>query len=158
MNIVWGGRGNPEINEALGQWCAAQIGLPRGFSDFASMGVFDGDRLIASMIYHNWFPENGVIEISGAATDKRWLNRRTLWDMFSFPFLQLKTQLVVMRVSDRNSMWNGRGLPRLLKSYGFDAHPIPRLRGRDEGEIIYTLTDDDWSRNGFHRENATPAS
>jgi len=151
MRVVWG-LGNPEMNEALGNWCAAQIGLPRGFAGHAAMGVFDDDRLIAVMIFHNWFPENGVIEISGAATDKRWLNRKTLWAMFAFPFVELGAQMVVMRVSERNTMWNGRGIPRFLKSYGFKSYPIPRLRGRDEGEIIYTLTDDDWRGNRFHKE------
>lgn len=119
-----------------------------------TMGVFDGETLIACMLFNNFQPEAGVIEIHGAATDKRWVNRRTLWEMFSYPFLTVGCQMVVMRVSERNSMWNGRGLPRLLKSYGFDAYPIPRLRGRDEGEIIYTLTIDRWETNGFHKEHA----
>ncbi len=152
MNVVWGGADNPEINDALGGWCVAHIGLPRGVEPpYTTMGVFDDDRLIAVMLYNNWSPEAGVIEIHGAAIDRRWLNRRTLWEMFSYPFVQLGAQIVVMRVSERNVMWNGRGIPRFLKAYGFTNVLIPRLRGRDEGEIIYTLTDDDWKSNGFHR-------
>lgn len=115
------------------------------------MGVLDGDGLIAVMLFNNYHPQEGVIEIHGAATDKRWLNRITLKAMFSFPFEQLGCQLVVMRVSERNGMWNGRGIHRFLKAYGFKDYRIPRLRGRDEDEIIYTLTDDDWRANGFHK-------
>lgn len=156
MNIVWGGPSNPDINEALGNWCAAQIGLPRPFDmPYSTMGVFQGETLIAVMLYNNWQPEAGVIEIHGAATDKRWLNKKSLWEMFSFPFLRVGAQLVVMRVSERNVTWNGRGLPRLLKSYGFKSYGIPRLRGRNEAEIIHTLTDDDWAGNGFHKENTS---
>ncbi|MGN6535211.1 MAG: N-acetyltransferase [Mesorhizobium sp.] len=114
------------------------------------MGVFEDGKPIAVMVFHDWHPENGVVEISGAATDRRWLNRKTLWEMFSYPFEQLGAQLVVMRVSERNVMWNGRGLPRLLKAYGFQCTTIPRLRGRDEAEAIWTLSDDDWRANGFH--------
>src|SRR5690606_346906 len=143
LNVLWAGSENPEINQMLGNWCAAHIGLPRPFEPpYSTMGVFDGENLIAVILYNNYQPEAGVVEIHGAATDKRWLNRKTLWEMFSFPFLRLGCQLVVMRVSERNEQWNGRGLPRLLKAYGFKAYPIPRLRGRDEGEIIYTLADD----------------
>lgn len=140
---------------ALGEWCAAHIGLPRGFeAPYSTMGVFDGENLIAVMLYNNWQPEAGVVEIHGASVDKRWLNRKTLWSMFEFPFEQLSAQMVVMRVSENNQQWNGRGLPRLLKSYGFQSHMIPRLRGRNENEIIFTLTDDAWRANGFHKEAA----
>jgi hypothetical protein len=117
------------------------------------MGVFDEKTLIAVILYNNYQPEAGVIEFHGAATDKRWLNRKTLWEMFSYPFVTLGCQLVVTRNSERNEMWNGRGLHRLLKAYGFEDYRIPRLRGRDEDEIIFTLTDDDWRLNGFHKEN-----
>lgn len=155
MNVAWADSSTPELNRTFGHWCAAQIGLPRPFEPpYSTMGVFDGETLIGVMLFNNYQPESGVVEIHGAATDKRWLNRKTLWEMFSFPFLRLGCQLVVMRVSERNVQWNGRGLPRLLKAYGFDAYRIPRLRGRDEGEIIYTLTQEAWTANGFHKELA----
>jgi hypothetical protein len=152
IRTLWAGPDKPDINAALGDWCAAQIGLPRGFRDHSSMGVFDDADLIGALVFHDWQPERGLIEISGAATTPRWLTRPVLKAMFEYPFVQLGVQMVVMRVSERNAMWNGRGLPRLLKAYGFNAYPIPRLRGRDEGEIIYTLTDDDWAGNGFHKD------
>lgn len=151
MHILWGGGNNPDVNRALGNWCAAQIGLPRPFEDpFTTMGVFDGETLVAVMLYNNWQPEAGVIEIHGAGITPRWLTRPVMRQMFGYPFNHLGCQMVVMRVSERNAMWNGRGLPRMLKAYGFNDYPIPRLRGRDEGEIVYTLTDDAWRANGFH--------
>lgn len=133
-----------DVQEQLALWCTRQIGLPRMFDHYRTMGVFDGEKLIAVMVYHNWQPECGVIEISGAATDKRWLTRPALYEMFAYPFDRLEYQLVVMRVSQNNQMANGRGLQRMLKSYGFNEYRIPRLRGRDEDEIIFTLTDDQW--------------
>lgn len=153
MNILWGGASNQEVNSPLGDWCSSQIfGEPgRMAGPYSTMGVFDGSCLIAVILFNNYQPEEGVIEIHGAATDRRWLNRQTLRAMFAFPFERLGCQIVVMRVSERNGMWNGRGIHRLLKSYGFKDHRIPRLRGRDEDEIIYTLTDDDWRANGFHK-------
>ncbi|MBN7755490.1 N-acetyltransferase [Nitratireductor aquimarinus] len=153
-NIVWGSSREPELNEALGSWCAAHIeGVSRLNPPFTTMGVIQDDQIVAVMLYHNWDPDAGVIEISGSAITPKWLTRPVLWSMFDYPFNGMGNQLVAMRVSERNVMWNGRGLPRLLKSYGFKSHFIPRLRGRDEGEILYTLTDDDWRANRFHKEN-----
>lgn len=155
MDIVWAGADKSEINQALGNWCAAQIGLKNGFEPpYTTMGVFHNKTLIAVILWNNFQRDAGVIEFHGASIDRRWLTRETLWAMFSYPFFQLGCQLVVTRNSERNVMGNGRGLPRFLTSYGFNKFRIPRLRGRDEGENIWTLTDDDWLANGFHKENA----
>lgn len=149
MHILWGGGNNPDVNRALGNWCAAQIGLPRPFEDpFTTMGVFDGETLVAVMLYSGWQPEAGVIEIHGAGMTPRWLTRAVLWKMFEYPFVQLGCQTVVMRCDPDN-----RRLARMLKSYGFYGVRLPRLRGRDKDEILYVLHDDVWTNNGFHREN-----
>lgn len=111
-HVVWGGPNAPELNAALAHWACEKLDITRGFGPCTTMGVFkDATDPIAVMVYHNWMPENGVIEISGAATTSRWLTRPVLWEMFSYPFNQLGNQLVVMRVSERNRRENGRGLP-----------------------------------------------
>ena len=134
------------MNDALAEWCAVQIGLPRPFErPYTTMGVFDGGQIVACMLYNNFQPEAGVVEIHGAGLTPRWLTRPVLQEMFSYPFDQLGCQMVIMRVSERN----GR-LLRMLTAYGFEHVTIPRLRGRDEGERIFSLTDDAWRANGFH--------
>lgn len=113
------------------------------------MGVFDDDRLIAGTIYHNYHPESGVIELTSASVDKRWLTKRVVRAMFWMPFVRLGCQLVVLRVSERNeSMIN------ISRKFGFDEVYIPRLRGRDEGEFIFTLTDDQWRSSRYYGEGA----
>lgn len=109
------------------------------------MGVFDDEKLIAVILWNNYQPEAGVIEFHGAGLTPRWLTRSVLRQMFEYPFEKIGCQMVVTR----NSVTNRR-LHRILKAYGFKDFPIPRLRGREEGEIIWTLTDDDWRKNGFH--------
>ena len=153
MNVLWAAADKPDINASLAAWCAQEIGLKKGFEPpYSTMGVFDGNELISVVLYNNFQREAGVVEFHGAAKDKRWLTRETLWEMFSYPFLTLDCQMVVTRNSERNEMWNGRGLHRMLTAYGFKQYRIPRLRGRDEAEIIWTLTDTDWSANGFHKD------
>src|SRR5690606_2224075 len=80
----------------------------------------------------------GAIEVSGAADTPRWLTKKVLWEMFAYPFEHLGCQIVVMRVSTENTR-----LHRILTAYGFECYRIPRLRGRHEDELIFTLTDDD---------------
>lgn len=144
MEIVWGADDTPERNRMLGEWCAAQLGHPLS-GPYATMGVVDGDSLIAVVVYHNWSRKRGVIELSAASTSPRWLARPVLFQMFAYPFQHLGCQTVVLRVSERNPRMLGIAL-----RFGFEAHRIPRLRGRDEAEIILTLTDDDWLGNGFY--------
>ena len=47
-------------------------GCEGGFGSCTAIGFLDnGGKLIAGIVFHNWHPETGVIEISGAATTKR---------------------------------------------------------------------------------------
>lgn len=145
--IVWGGEKCPEINEGIGAFVSGHIpGCERGFSDFVTMGVIEGDQLVAGVVYHNWNPESAVIELSAAAISKRWLSGPVIEAMFHYPFEELGCQMVVLRVSERNTV-----MCRIAKAYGFDHFRIPRLRGREEAEVIFTLTDDAWRRNRFHK-------
>jgi len=146
MRTLWASHTN---GEGLARWCAAHIGLPRPFEPpFHVMGVFDAD-LVGAVVFNNYQPESGVIEMHGASVTPRWLTRPVLWAMFNYVFNDAGCQMAVMRVSERD-----RRLPRILTAYGFEHVTVPRLRGRDEAERIFWLTDDAWRQNGFHKENA----
>lgn len=128
----------------LAAWCAGHLGFSRVWDHCKALGVFDNGSLVAAVVYHNWEPESGVIEISAASTSKRWLTREVLHEIFAYPFDRLDYQMVVARVSPNNQTDTGRGATRIFRSYGFSEYRIPRLRGRNEDEIIFTLTDDAW--------------
>lgn len=152
MNVLRPEDAEP-FKEHLVRWCLARLGYKTCWDYYRTLGVFDGSALKAVMVYHNHYPDEGVIEISGAAVDRRWLTRPVLFEMFSYPFDRLGCQLVVMRVSQNNQLANGRGLHRMLRSYGFKEYRIERLRGRNEDEIIFTLADDVWRANGYHKRD-----
>ncbi len=149
IDIAWAGKSDPETRDAMALWAAEQLwpGQGKSFGNCVCMGVLDDGKPIACMVYHEFSPETGIIEISGASTDRRWLQRRVLKEMFAYPFEGVGVQMVVMRVSARRGQ---RHLHRMLKSYGFKAYHIPRLWGREEDGIIFTLTDDDWRENKFN--------
>ena len=148
MNMIWGSVREPELNAYLSQWAAAKLfPVGEGFSDCTTLGVFDGPKLVAVMVYHNWHKSHGVIEMSGASTTPHWLKRPVLQEMFSYPFDQLGCQMVLMRVDAKDER-----LARQLTAVGFKGYKIARLRGRSEDEIVFTLTDDDWRNNGFQKK------
>ena len=119
----------------------------RGFGNCRSIGVIDSDgRLTGGVVYHGWQPEAGTIELSAAATTPRWLNKLVLNAIFSYPF-SIGCQMALMRVSARNTR-----LTRQLDALALRRLPIPRLYGRDEDGILYTMTDDAWSTWKFRRK------
>lgn len=154
MQAVWGSEREPELNAYLSQWASVKLfGHGRGFGPCATMGVFDGSKLVGVMVFHGHEPEAALIEISGVSEDKRWLARHILFALFAYPFNQLGCQMVVMRVSERNEQWNGRGIKRILTAYGFTSLLVPRLYGRHESGILFSLTEEAWRSNGFHRKS-----
>lgn len=147
---MWGGQANPELNRAMAVWAAKNIwpGGNQHFGNCVCMGVMEQGQPVACMVYHNWMPEAELIEISGASIDRRWLTRPVLKAMFDYPFIDLKCQMVVMRVSAAERQSH---LHRILAAYGFERFTIPRLLGRNEDMAVFTLTDDAWRKNKFNR-------
>lgn len=147
MHVIWGSS-DPALNKALGDWCSFQIfGEPDELqAPYTTMGVVDDRGLVAVILYNNYQPDAGVIEIHGAGIDKRWLNRITLREMFAFPFDRLKCQTVVMRVDP-----DDRALSRMLQAVGFQKFLLPRLRGRQKDEAVFILHDDVWLANRINQ-------
>lgn len=131
--------------QIVARWVAERIpGCERGFGPCTAMAVRDGDKPLGAVVFHNWCPEAGVIEMSSAADSPRWLTRRSLYAIHSYAFDV--AQLAVMRVAENNER-----MRRIGRAYGYEEYRIPRLRGRDEAEIIMTLTDDAWRASRFHK-------
>jgi hypothetical protein len=150
IEVAWAGASDPLARDRMARWAAEVIWPGKGF-DFGNcvcMGVLENGKAIACMVYHNYEPDAGIIEISGAATDKRWFQRHVLNEMFDYPFKRVGVQMLIMRVSAKSEQ---RHVHRMCKTYGFKTHLIPRLYGRHEDGIVFTLTDDDWRENKFNR-------
>ena len=123
--------------EQVAAFVASQLGFTRGFDTYTAMGF--GTPLVAGFIFHNWHPEAGVIEVTGASTQRNWATKDVVKAIFAYPFNQLDCQMVIAR----HSVGNTR-VRRIWKALGADEVIIPRLRGRDEAEAIATLTVEAW--------------
>lgn len=145
--VYFGPFSSPLENSTVGRFvCELIWQKAEAIRDFCSMGVFDKDKLVGATLYHNWQPETGVIELTSAALSRRWLTRPVINAMFELPFDRLGCQMVLLRVREDNANMVG-----VARSFGFDEHFIPRLGGRDKGEHLFTLTDDQWSASKFNR-------
>ena len=77
----------PELNAQTGAFVSHLcFGMPDQIERFCSMAVFHGEQLVAGTLYHNWHPESGVIELSSASTDRRWLTKPVVKAMFHMAF------------------------------------------------------------------------
>lgn len=144
---VWLQRGQDGF-AAVEAFVSSKIwGSPRAMSGDTALAVMNEGDPLGAVVYQNYCPDYGTIEMSSASTSARWMTRRTLFELYSYPFLQLGCQAVILRCDPGNVR-----MARINRAYGFKRYDIPRLRGRDKGEAIYVLTDDDWHNNGFHKE------
>lgn len=146
-HAYFGPRSFPQENEVVGDFVSSLIwGEPGRVEKFCSMGVFDGPDLVAGTLYHNWQPSEGVIELTSASTTPRWLQRPIIKAMFSLPFDRLDVRLTVLRVSEKN-----RVMRSIARRFGFSETIIPRLRGPDEAECVYTLSAQEWADHKMNR-------
>ncbi|MER9206838.1 GNAT family protein [Mesorhizobium sp. M0771] len=124
-------------------------GCEAGFGNCKAIGVGDDEtgELVAGMVFHDWQPGPGLIQISSASKTPRWLTADVRHIMFSYPFDQIGCQMVVLQVSAKNER-----MVRIAKAFGFTPYLIKRMRGRDEDGYVFTLTEEDWRNGRFTRK------
>lgn len=121
-----------------------------GFGECRAIGVINGDGLlVGGMVFHHYWPEAGTIEFSGAALTPKWLTRRILDAMFGYAFDGAGVQMLITRNSGSNTR-----LHRQLAAYGFERFDIPRMFGRNDDGVFWTLTEEAFRAGRFHAQQA----
>lgn len=110
------------------------------FGECQAIGFEIDNDLVAGVVFQNWDPTSGTIEISAGATDPRWMTRKSLQRIFGYVFNQAGCQLCILKVSERNERM--RSIARRL---GFNEYLIPRLFGPETGGAVYTLSAEQWA-------------
>lgn len=131
----------PEANAAVADFASSRIwGEPGRFDRYCTLGIFSNQTLEAAIVYHNYDPRAGIVEISAGALSRRWLNRAILRELFSVAFDRLGCQSVFTRVAEDRA-----DLRRMWKAIGASEYVIPRLRGRNApAEVVLVLTEEAW--------------
>jgi RimJ/RimL family protein N-acetyltransferase len=118
----------------------------RGFGKCKAIGIADETGLLAGLVYKNWQPELGTIEISAAALpETNWYSRRTIQVMHEYPFDQCGCQMVIITTMADNLI-----VQRILGAIGYNFYRIGRLGGRNKDGIVATLYDDQWEASKYN--------
>lgn len=129
-------------------------GCPDGFGASLCVGIVDRTGLlVAGWAWHGWNPHAGTIEFSGASITPRWMTRKILNELFGYAFGIANCQMVMTR----NSATNTR-LHRQLRALGFTRFDVPRLFGRNQDGVFWTLTDDDWKKSEYYEQAQSASS
>jgi RimJ/RimL family protein N-acetyltransferase len=143
-------------NEIITQFAAQMIPHMhgRGFGRSQTIGVVDNDgKLIAGIVFHNYHPEAGVMEMTVAALPgSRWVTRETLRRIHQFVFEQCACQMLMAVVPADNE-----ALLRQPAQFGCMLVRIPRLLGRDRDAVLCLLTAEAWEATKFNKRAASVA-
>jgi RimJ/RimL family protein N-acetyltransferase len=141
-------KSNPELNAALSRYVANRIATTvEAFGPCGSLGVVRNDNVIAAVVFHNWVPDYGVIELSAAADDPRWLARKTIRQIMTICFDQHKCQQIYARIEADN-----RRACQIFDFLKFSKMVLPNMRGRGQDEALYMMTADEWGGHKLNEE------
>ena len=100
-------------DRAVAAWVERALGID-GLLGGAAIGVLDGVRPIAGVVYGGWRERPGSLEMTVAATDPRWCQRWVLAALFRYPFAQCGARRVQATVRRGN-----RRARRFVERLGF---------------------------------------
>lgn len=127
-------------------WVAARIPGCRGFGEARGLVIAHHDRIVAGVVFHNWDPDAGTIEVSGASEHRRWVSPAVFRTITLYAFDGLNCQAIVARHAESNHaarhIWN---------AVGASEHIIPHLYGRGQAGCIAVLTEEAWARSRFNK-------
>ena len=122
---------------AVVAFVANRLGFDGNFGECVALGFEGPDGLEAGFVYHDYQPDHGTIEITGA-TKGFTGTRGKFRAVFGYPFDQLGCQMCIARTRNPRVV-------RIWTALGAEEYKIPRLFGRNVDGTILTLTSEAWS-------------
>lgn len=135
-------------------WTAERIPHMYGgdFGPCVAIGVTDeAAAIVGGVVYHNFMPDPiRSIEMSAVGVSPRWLSKRVLSGLFTYPFVQLKCRRVTMVTPERNG-----AARRFIRRFGFKQEGVVRKGFGSQHAIIYGMLASEWARSRFNLMAAT---
>ena len=142
-----------DLNDWLTAWAAERIPTvgAAGFGPAYAVGVARGDQLAAVVVYSDFQPEYGTVQMSIAAETPRWATRQIVGALFGFAFHGLGRPLHLAWAATRHD--NARAV-KLLRGIGMKPESVLRHRfGWKQHASVYSLTVGEW-RARYGKESA----
>jgi RimJ/RimL family protein N-acetyltransferase len=118
---------------AVAEWVSRRIPYITSFKDFVAIGVADGNRPIAGVVYDTWQPEYRTMQVSVAAIDPRWAQRGVLRALLHYPF----EQMGVYKLWSAMAAENERAL-KFNRGIGFKRDGILRHQFGPKKHAVFT--------------------
>lgn len=128
-------------DKAVAEWVRRRIPYiePGAFGNsFIAIGVADGDKPVAGVVYHSFFPKYGTMQVSIAADTARWAQRGIIRALLHIAFEQngiTKLWSVMASSNDRAIKFNkGIGFRQeaiLSHHFGKDHAVVTRMFRKD---------------------------
>ena len=149
MRLVYEGQ------EYIARWVAARIPQMAGVDDFgpcSAIGIEGEDgKPIAGVVFHNYFPHFGNVEMSVASESPRWLTKRLIQAIMKYPFEQLDCRRVTSMTPKKNAPTR-----TFLTKFGFTMEGKLRKGFGDDDLMIYGLMRREFRLSRWVNGHATP--
>lgn len=107
------------------------------FGHCVGLGFVGPDGIEAGFVYHDYQPDFGTVEITGAISGFQRNAHQIVRAVFGYPFDQLGCQMCLARTQNPRAA-------RIWTRLGAQEYRIPRLFGRGTDGTILTLTAEAW--------------
>ena len=135
----------PDDGDVILQWTAEKLENDvEKYQPCSAMGIMIGNELIGGLIYNDYreCPMGSTIEISIATVSPRWATRRTLREIFSYPFVQLQVDRLQAMTARTNHVTR-----KLLKRLGFKHEGVMRrYYDGQEDAFIFSMMPEEAAR------------
>ena len=128
-------------------WVRERIEVMRGaeFGPSTALGVMDGKRLIAGVVFHDWQPWFKSIQVSCAAESPKWARRGILAEILAYPYSQLGVKRIVSITAADDDRTR-----RFLEGIGMTLEGIGVEAFGEKDAASYRLLKRDWEVGRFH--------
>lgn len=116
-----------------------------GFGPCSSMGVSRDGALIGAVIFHDYQPDRGTVEMS-IHGGPGWISRRVVNACMWYVFDALKCQMVLGQARSDND----KALALDRRIFASEV-VIPRLMGRGTDGHVFSLTEEQWRDHRLYR-------
>lgn len=150
MNLLFG------ADEYVSKWVASNLrGMVVGFGPCSAIGVQNEGRLIAGVVYHDYRPTYGSMQMSVyAERGTRWLSKDHLDVFFSYPFKQVGCKSVHIACARNN-----KHAKQFVARIGFRHAGLLRRGFGIVDAVLYDMLPEDckWLRSPDERQSVTAA-
>lgn len=143
-------------DEFVSRWVSSKFPGHRGFGPCTAIGITRQDRMIAGLVWHDYRPQYGSIQMSIASEPKsRWCSRLVMEAFFHYPFVQLGCKSVFICVRRK-----AKKTRKFVEKVGFKFSGLLRRGFGTEDMVIYDMLQNEcrWIRSDRERQPLAASS